>query len=120
MKPVVDLEELLVAAVAKGLTHFTLYPVESEDRKTIYWAARATPSTGHSYVQIQDTDPVAAMVQVLQALPQAKKRAATKKDRGVADLSSATDAEEITATVNAATGLDPDLESEIDKWLPKT
>lgn len=68
------LEELLIGAAAKGLTHLTLYPVESGDRKTTYWLARATPSTGHQYVSVVGIDPVKALTEVLEGLPRAKKR----------------------------------------------
>jgi hypothetical protein len=90
------LEEALKLAAERGLTHLTLYPVPSADNKITYWHAKATPSTGHNYVQITTTDPVDAVVQVLQALPRAPKRAAAK----------------ITATVNEPA-------AEIDKWLPQ-
>jgi hypothetical protein len=68
------LEEQLREACKKGLTHFTLYPVESVDHKTTYWCARATPSTGHSYVQCQTLDPIEAVAEVLKSLPSAKAR----------------------------------------------
>jgi hypothetical protein len=70
------LEEALREAAAKGLTHLTLYPVQSEDRKTTYWCARATPSTGHAYVQREALDPVQAVQGVLDQLPKAPKRVA--------------------------------------------
>ena len=75
------LEELFKEACGKGLTHFTLYPVESMDRKTIFWACRATPSTGHSYIQTQTLDPIEAITETLKALPKAPKRANTPKPR---------------------------------------
>lgn len=71
------LEDLIEQAAAKGLTHLTLYPVQSEDGKKTYWAARATPSTMHSYVQTEATDPVKALTAVLESLPAAKKRKVT-------------------------------------------
>lgn len=78
--PDVTLEDLLRAAAAKGLTHLTVYPVESADKKTIYWHARATPSSQHSYVhEIVADDIVGAMTAVLERMPAAKKRAAPKK-----------------------------------------
>ena len=75
-----NLEQALREAAIRGLTHVTLYPVQSEDGKTTYWYARATPSTGHSYVQTQGVDPVDVMTKVLEALPRAPKR--TPKPRG--------------------------------------
>jgi len=72
----VTLEELLKEACTKGMVHLTLYPVHSQDQKTIYWCARATPSTGHSYVQTQTLDPIEAVIQTLKALPKAPKRSA--------------------------------------------
>ncbi len=75
------LEEALKLACQKGMTHLTLYPVPSADNKTTYWNARATPSTGHSYVQIATLDPVDAVLQVLKALPSAKKRVTAKVTR---------------------------------------
>lgn len=71
------LEELFKEACAKGITHFTLYPVPSQDGKTLYWCARATPSTGHSYVQTQTLNPIEAIIEVLKSLPKAPKRAKT-------------------------------------------
>ena len=67
------LEEALREAAAKGLTHLTIWPVHSEDRKKIYWYARATPSSAHSYVQTCAIDPAEALLQVLKALPKARK-----------------------------------------------
>ena len=72
------LEELLRAAAARGLTHLTLYPVDSNDGKRSYWHARATPSTAHGYVQMTDEDPVKAVTRVLEALPSAKRRNLSK------------------------------------------
>lgn len=105
------LEDLLREAASKGLTHLSLHTVWSADQKTVYWAARATPSTGHSYIQVQGKDPVELLTQVLKALPKAPKRAApaSKAQREL----------EVTATVNA-TNAEAEPESEIDKWLPKT
>lgn len=72
------LEELFKEACAKGITHFTLYPVPSQDGKTLYWCARATPSTGHSYVQTQTLNPIEAITEVLKSLPKAPKRVVGK------------------------------------------
>jgi hypothetical protein len=68
------LEEALTEAAQRGLTHLTLYPTWSNDGKTIYWNARATPSTGHQYVSAAHSDPVEAVRVVLTDLPRAKKR----------------------------------------------
>jgi hypothetical protein len=68
------LEEALTEAAGRGLTHLTLYPTWSNDGKTIYWNARATPSTGHHYVSAAHNDPVEAMRVALTDLPRAKKR----------------------------------------------
>lgn len=69
------IEDLLQQAAAKGMTHFTLYPVHSVDRKTVYWHARVAPSTMHHYIEETDLDPVLAMQRALTALPKAPKRA---------------------------------------------
>jgi hypothetical protein len=105
------IEELLRAAAAKGLTHLTLYPVESEDRKTTYWHARATPSSAHSYVQIATTDPVEAVVQVLKALPGAKKRvtATVNPDRQTTHP----------GAVLPGDLIEPQPPGELETWLPK-
>ena len=68
------LEEQLRDAAAKGMTDFTLYPVPSVDNKTVYWRARATPSTMHKFVQVTEKDPVAAVMAVLKALPRATRK----------------------------------------------
>lgn len=77
------LDEALHGAAAKGLTHLSLWPVHSTDRKTVYWKASATPSSGHSYVNSEDLDPVKAVLTVLENLPSARKRkvTATVKNR---------------------------------------
>jgi hypothetical protein len=107
------LEEALLEAASKGLTHLTLYPVASNDGKTIYWHARATPSTGHSYVQTATLDPVESLAQVLQALPRASKRTTAISHREQApELEVTEDVNAITATVIAP----PD---ELASWLPK-
>jgi hypothetical protein len=79
------IEDLLREAAAKGLTHLTLYPVDSQDGKSVYWNARATPSTGHMYVQVANFDPVKAVELVLEALPRARKRAAPNVTAAVKD-----------------------------------
>lgn len=73
------LEEQLREAVAKGLTHLTLYPTPSDDGKKLYWRATATPSTGHKYVTTTSMDPIEAIGEVLKALPKAPKRAPAGK-----------------------------------------
>jgi len=72
------LEELLADASTKGLTHLSVWPVPSADGKQTYWAARATPSTGHQYVSAQSKFAVDAITEVLLALPKARKRADKK------------------------------------------
>lgn len=72
------IEDALREAAAKGMTHVTLWPVPSQDGKSTYWHARATPSTGHHYVSAAETDPAKALMQVLEELPRAKKRTAAK------------------------------------------
>lgn len=96
-------EDLLREAAAKGLTHFTIWPTPSEDRKTVYWTARATPSTQHSYVQSHGTDPVDVALAVLKSLPKAPKREQKK----------------ITATVKEPPAIETPA-GEMDEWLPKT
>lgn len=68
------LEDLIREAAAKGLTHLSLHPVHSEDRKTTYWRCTATPSTMHKYVHVTTTDPVEAILTVLASLPKAGRR----------------------------------------------
>lgn len=68
------LEEQLREAVAKGITHLTLYPTPSADGKKTYWRATATPSTGHKYISVTAADPIEALNEVLKALPKAPKR----------------------------------------------
>lgn len=68
------LEDLLREAASRGLVHLSLHTVWSADQKTVYWAARATPSTGHSYIQVHGKDPVEIVSEVLRALPKAPKR----------------------------------------------
>lgn len=74
-----SLEDLLRQCAANGCTHLTVYPVHSADNKTIYWHARATPSTQHRYVHEIDVDIVAAITKVITLMPAAKKRV-PKKD----------------------------------------
>lgn len=68
------LEDTLREATTRGLTHLTVWPTWSNDGKTTYWNARATPSTGHQYVSAAHSDPVEAVRVVLTDLPRAKKR----------------------------------------------
>lgn len=107
------LDEALKLACQKGMTHLTIYPIPSADNKTIYWCARATPSTGHSYVQVATLDPVEAVMEVLKALPSAKRRAAISKDRGSTYEARHTP---VTAPV---TETPPEPET-MNTWLPKT
>jgi hypothetical protein len=96
------LDDLFREAAAKGLTHFSLSATPSADGRKTYWSARAAPSSGHSYVQAADPDPVRATELVLEALPRAKKR--QPKDG-------------VTATVKEpVAALD---HPELDSWLPK-
>lgn len=68
------LEEALREACKRGLTHLSVHPVQSEDGKTTYWRATATPSTMHKYVSTSSTDPIEAIVEVLKAMPKAPAR----------------------------------------------
>lgn len=74
------LEDLLREAAKRGLTHLSLAPVPSNDAKTTYWLASATPSTMHKYISTTSVDPVEAITQVLAVLPKAPKRAPRGKD----------------------------------------
>lgn len=70
-----SLEDKLRAAAEKGVTHISLFSVPRHgDPKKFYWAARATPSTGHHYVSSNSEDPVEALAKVLDDLPKAKRR----------------------------------------------
>lgn len=133
------LEDLLREAAKRGITHLSLSPTPSEDNKTVYWLAKATPSTEHKYVQCACADPVDAVTQVLQAMAKAPKRAAPTKrfDSVSAPVSEMPQrANEITATVTeppgqetqAQTETEPvpaapaaplNLEEEFASWLPK-
>lgn len=73
------LEDLLREAAAKGLTHLSLHPVPSEDGRSTFWRATATPSTQHKYVSTANYDPAEAVRVVLEALPRAPRRSAPKK-----------------------------------------
>lgn len=107
------LEEALRDAARKGITHLTLYPVPSADNKTTYWCARATPSTGHSYVQTNSLDPVEAVIEVLKALPGAKRRvtAAVKLDENIGST-------DWTKPETTVADIDKPQE-ELGRWLPK-
>lgn len=72
------LEDALRLAATKGVTHLSIWPVQSQDRKKTYWHAQAAPSTGHSYVTANSTDIVEAVVEVIKALPSAPKRKGPK------------------------------------------
>ena len=74
-----DMETALRHAAAMGLTHLTMWPVPSADGKTVFWKARATPSTAHGYVEHEALDPVEALARALHLLPHAKKRAMGKE-----------------------------------------
>jgi hypothetical protein len=113
------LEDLLRTATAKGLTHLTLYPVHSEDRKTVYWHALATPSTMHRYVETTALDPVEAITQVLGALPSASRRRAPAAEPNLRGSSGVT-AAVIDPMPHSVP--DPQLspENELETWLPKT
>lgn len=109
------LEELLKEACRKGMTHLTLYPVESNDRKTIYWVAQASPSTGHQYVAAKSLDPIEAVTEVLTRLPKAPKRA-TKVTAPVSENENigSTDWTKPETTMG-----DLDKPGDMDAWLPK-
>ena len=111
------LEEQLHAAVAKGLTHLTLYPVASEDKKTTYWHAKATPSSGHAYVQITTTDPAQALMQVLLALPKAARRV-IKKSGPTCEVT-ATVSDAMPANYTEADHPVGETQEDIETWLPK-
>lgn len=123
------LEDALREACTRGLTHFTLYPVPSADGKITYWHGRATPSTGHSYVQTHGTDPVDVMTKVLESLPKAPKRPKIDPHRGTRfdepKLDQAAIERHIGTSVTAAVTdelPEPQTNSQrgIDQWLPRT
>lgn len=95
------LEDLLREAAAKGLTHLSLHPVPSEDGKSTYWRASATPSTQHKYVQAATHDPAEAVRIVLEALPRAPRRSAPKPrfDKENPPLSEMAQRDAVTAAV---------------------
>lgn len=113
------LEEALLAAANKGLTHLSLHPVSSEDRKTTYWRATATPSTMHKYVSTQALNPVEAILEVLKALPKAPARG--KVTAAVSDHPKDLDQQAIPNIIIDKDGNDiyePPTES-LNAWLPK-
>lgn len=127
------LEEALLAAANKGLTHLSLHPVFSEDRKTTYWRATATPSTMHKYVSTQGLNPVEAVLEVLKALPKAPTRHAPNPNpnlRGSGDLvTAAVKPQPVDLDENVGSNdphrpsttldqIDPPAEG-LDTWLPK-
>lgn len=112
-----SIEDALREAARKGLTHLSLYPTPSEDGKTTYWRATATPSTGHAYVWANEADPVEAVAQALHKLPQAKRRqivGSGKENQGTLPIDAipGKETEGVTATVKP----NP---TEMDTWLPK-
>lgn len=121
------LEDLIREAAAKGLTHLSLHPVHSEDRKTVYWRCTATPSTMHKYVHVTTTDPVEAMLAVLASLPKAGRRKALTAAVSVPP-STITD-EELREDLRGLCRGDPaphsvpdpqeGPENELETWLPK-
>lgn len=113
------LEEQLLAAANAGLTHLSLHPVFSEDRRTTYWRATATPSTMHKYVSTQSLSPVEAVSEVLKALPKAPKRAAKDVTAAVThpmDLDRAAEEQGVGTTHHEA--VNPPTEG-LEAWLPK-
>lgn len=116
------LEEQLLAAANAGLTHLSLHPVFSEDRKTTYWRATATPSTMHKYVSTQSLSPVEAVSEVLKALPKAPAR--TKPvTAAVSDHPCDLDLPVVPNILVDKAGNDiydpPNPNGELDQWLPK-
>lgn len=95
------LEDLIRKAAEKGLTHLTLWPTPSADGKKVYWVAKATPSTQHSYVQNENADPIKALTAVLDNLPAARTR------------------KKVTAKVSEPTREPEPEQSELDAWLPR-
>lgn len=67
------LEEALKQACDRGMTHLSLWPVPSDDRKTTYWKATAAPSTQHRRSEGTSTDPVEAVLAALVEMPKAPK-----------------------------------------------
>lgn len=67
------LEEALKQACERGMTHLSLWPVPSDDRKTTYWKATAAPSTQHRRSEGTSTDPVEAVLAALVEMPKAPK-----------------------------------------------
>lgn len=111
------LEEALLAAANRGLTHLSLHPVFSEDRKTTYWRATATPSTMHKYVSTQSLDPAEAILEVLKALPKAPARGkVTAAVNHPMDLDQRAEDQGVGITHHEA--INPPAEG-LDVWLPK-
>lgn len=108
------LEEQLLAAANAGLTHLSLHPVFSEDRKKTYWRATATPSTMHKYVSTQALNPVEAVAEVLKALPKAPKRAA----KVTAAVTHPMDLDPPEGTAENPINMDETKEG-LEAWLPK-
>lgn len=75
-----SLEEALRDAAARGITHLSIYPVHSADRKIVYWHASASPSTEHLPAKASSLDIVEAAAQALHGMARAPKRSAPKRE----------------------------------------
>jgi hypothetical protein len=71
---IIALQDRLLDAAAKGLTHLSVWPTHSTDGKTTYWTCRATPSNEFSYVEATHTSIDIAIMDCLIAMKAAKKR----------------------------------------------
>lgn len=127
------LEDLLRDAAKRGITHLSLHPTPSEDGKTIYWRAQATPSTGHKYVSCADLDPVVALAGVLHGLPKAPARTPSTKSAAMPITAAVIDPinggpfrgvdqhtfKTVPEPVASAEAPPLNLEEEFASWLPK-
>ncbi len=75
------LEDDLQDAADRGLTHFSVYPVHSADRKTVYWHATASPSTASPPSKYSGTNIAEVVARALQGMARGKKFAASSAEQ---------------------------------------
>lgn len=106
-----SLEDLMQEAAARGLTHLSVYPVHSADRKTVYWHASASPSTEKLPSKSSGLDIVEVAAQALQGMSRAPKARAGKENQGTLPIDAIPGKETEDGNVTAA--VKPMLESPV-------